>query len=579
MIPRIEHPNPQFERKNWINLNGEWEFESDRAVSGIARKLYEKAHLDGKITVPFCPESKLSGVGDRDFHHCVWYRRDIEIPADWKGGRVLLHFGAVDHIAHIYVNSKEVCVHLGGYASFTVDITNALCDGVNSLCVCAIDEDGNPKYGHGKQSPWFDSRGCHYTRVTGIWQTVWMEYVPTAYIKSFKLIPDIENCTLGVSAQLCGAGTLNLEASYEGKVVGSLSLKTARGGYVSGTMALSELHLWEVGIGRLYDLKLTFGDDTVASYFGMRSTELDGYRYLLNGKSVFQRLVLDQGFYPDGIYTAPSEEALVNDIQISLDAGFNGARLHEKVFEPRFLYHADRMGYLVWGEYGNWGMDCSNTDVIAPFCNEWAEIIDRDFNHPSIIGWCPMNETWDHNNERGQNNDVLRTFYRQTKAADPTRPCIDTSGNYHVETDIFDLHDYIQEPENFSVPYLAKTPEEMIELYTKTHEKAMKRQKGVYISGQPVFLSEYGGIKWDVNSGNANAWGYGNAPQTAEEFLDRYKRLTDALLDCPYMLGFCYTQLYDVEQETNGLYTYGREPKFDMAYFKEVNSRRAVIED
>ncbi len=577
MIPRNEHPNPQAERAAWLNLNGEWEFEIDRGVSGVERKLYEKEHLPQRITVPFCPESKLSGIGDTDFLNCVWYRRDIEIPAEWQKGRVLLHFGAVDHIARVYVNGKKAGEHMGGYASFCFDITPYLENGKGSLCVCAEDDDRDPHYGHGKQSRKYGSYGCYYTRVTGIWQTVWLEYVPVNYIKSFRLTPDIVNSTLSVKASVVGSGTLTAEAFYEGKPMGSLTLKAAGTGYVEGTLPLSELHLWELGNGRLYDLKLTFGEDEVASYFGMRQVAMDGYRFLLNGRSVYQRLVLDQGYYPDGIYTASTDEALQNDIKISMDAGFNGARLHQKVFEPRFLYHCDRMGYMVWGEYGNWGIDYSDTACIAPFQYEWREIVERDYNHPSLIGWCPLNETWEHNGRR-QDDNVLRAIYRHAKDLDTSRPCIDTSGNYHVETDIFDLHDYIQEPEKFAGVYAHETPEEMLEVYNKVHTKAIRYQ-GPYTPGQPVFVSEYGGIKWDINSGNADTWGYGNAPTSEEEFLDRYKKLTDTLLDAPYMFGFCYTQLYDVEQETNGLYTYDRQPKFDVSFFRSVNTRKAKIEE
>ena len=310
----------------------------------------------------------------------------------------------------------------------------------------------------------------------------------------------------------------------------------------------------------------------------MRHVTMYGYRFLLNGRSVYQRLVLDQGFYPEGVYTAPSDEALLNDIKISMDAGFNGARLHQKVFEARFLYHCDRMGYLVWGEYGNWGIDYSDPSAIPPIQAEWSEILARDYNHPSIIGWCPLNETWDFEG-RKQNDEMLRALYCQTKATDPTRPCIDTSGNYHVVTDIFDLHDYIQSPEKFAEIYTLGTPEEMLAVYEKYHVKASKHQLGKYIKGQPVFVSEYGGIKWDVNSNLSNAWGYGDAPKTEEEFLERYRGLTDLLLDSPYVFGFCYTQLYDVEQEVNGLYTYDRKPKFDMSFFRKVNTRKAKIEE
>ena len=579
MIPRPEHPNPQFERRDWINLNGEWEFEYDAGMSGAERRWFERAHLDGKITVPFCMESPLSGIGERDFKNSVWYRKDLEIPAHWKNGKVLLHFGAVDQTAHIYLNGKKVFHHIGGFSSFSVDITGALKAEGNSLFVWAVDDGKTPLYGHGKQSREYASAGCYYTRVTGIWQTVWMEFVPVSYVKKIKLIPDVNNSALSISAHLHGQGTLKAEAFYEGRSVGELTLKAPNGGYVTGVMGLSELHLWEVGAGRLYDLKLTFEDDVVFSYFGMRSVMMDGYRFLLNGKSVFQRLVLDQGYYPDGIYTAPTDEALIRDIQISLDAGFNGARLHEKVFEPRFLYHCDRMGYMVWGEWGNWGMDHSDANVLPPFSSEWGEILERDFNHPSIIGWCPLNETWDFKRERKQHNGVLRTIYQQTKVTDPTRPCIDTSGFYHVKTDIFDLHDYTQDPVKFKELYGLETPEEMLALYTERYPIKMVRQKNVYRSGQPVFLSEYGGIKWDVNSGNQDAWGYGDAPQTEEEFIERYRALTHILMDNPYMFGFCYTQLYDVEQETNGLYTYEREPKFEMSVFKKINGRKAKIEE
>ena len=577
MMMRNEHPNPQFERAEWLNLNGEWEFETDAGESGRERRLFEAEHLSGRINVPFCPESRLSGVENKDFLNCVWYRRDLTLPTGWQGGRVLLHFGAVDHTAYVYVNGAEVGRHRGGYASFSFDITAALRPGVNSLCVCAVDDSRNPLYGHGKQSPRYHSYGCYYTRVTGIWQTVWLEHVPDAYIRSFRLTPDIYNTALEIEAQLSGGGTLVAEAFYEERPVGSLTLRAPQGGAVRGTLSLSELHLWEAGQGRLYTLRLRYGADAVGSYFGMRHVAMDGYRFLLNGKPVFQRLVLDQGFYPDGVYTAPSDEALRRDIQLSMEAGFNGARLHEKVFEPRFLYHCDCMGYLVWGEYGNWGMDYSNPAVIPPVQAEWAEVLARDYNHPAIIGWCPLNETWDFEGRR-QNDELLRALYLQTKAADPTRPCIDTSGNYHVLTDIYDLHDYIQDPAEFATLYQLPTPEDMLEAYNKRHAHAAKHQ-GPYIPGQPVFISEYGGIKWDVNSNLSNAWGYGDAPKTEQEFLSRYKGLTDLLLDNPYLMGFCYTQLYDVEQEVNGLYTYDRKPKFDMSFFRSVNSRKAKIEE
>ena len=574
-IPRSEHPNPQFEREAWLNLNGEWEFEIDPGMSGLERRFYERDSLSGKIIVPFCPESRLSGIGHTDFKNCVWYRREFEIPAAWQGGRVILHFGAVDHTAHVYVNTKKVATHVGGYASFEVDITGSLRPGKNVLHVCAVDEDRNPQYGHGKQSRKYHSYGCYYTRVTGIWQTVWLEHVPQAYVRGIKMYPDIDNQTLVCEVRLCGQGELILTARYEGREVSSTRVVVGKVPVVRAVLKLDELHLWEVGHGRLYDLEIAFGEDRVRSYFGMRSVALDGYQFLINGKSVFQRLVLDQGYYRDGIYTAPSDEALRRDIELSLAAGFNGARLHQKVFEPRFLYHCDRMGYIVWGEYGNWGMDYSDIAVLPPLMAEWTEIVNRDFNHPSIIGWCPLNETWDYQG-RAQDNALLESIYRLTKELDNTRPCIDTSGNYHVVTDIYDLHDYIQDPDLFAGIYGVSSPEEMISAYDKNHHKVTSRRQP-YPPGAPVFISEYGGIRWDYD--NSGGWGYGEAPKTEEEFIDRYRRLTNVLLDNPFICGFCYTQLYDVEQEVNGLYTYDRIPKFDMGIFKHINSQKARIEE
>ena len=575
---RQEYPNPQFKREQWTNLNGTWEFEIDRSKSGEERGLHKKDKLERLINVPFCPESKLSEITDTDFLECVWYRRDIEIPAEHEGKRVILHFGAVDHIATVYVNGAKVGTHIGGYVGFEFDITDYLVDGTNSLCVRAVDETRDPLYGHGKQSVAYASRGCHYTRVTGIWQTVWLEYVPEVRISSIKMYPDIENAKLDFTAELKGKGTLKAVATYNGNVVGSAELKS-NGGAVSGSIALSELHLWEVGNGRLYDLKLTYADDTVYSYFGMRQVALDGMKFLLNGKAVYQRLVLDQGFYPDGIYTARTENDLINDIQLSLDAGFNGARLHQKVFEPLFLYHCDRLGYIVWGEYGSWGMDHSNIAVAPRMLDEWTQILDRDFNHPAIIGWIPYNETWFYDG-RKQDNLVITTLYNMTKALDKTRICIDTSGGLHVKSDIFDVHDYTQNVETFDDMWSKTDFYEAMQLMAKYHGSGSRNYTclGKY-GGEPLFMSEYGGIKWDVNSGISSAWGYGNAPQTKEEFIERYRGLTNVLLDNPNMLGFCYTQLYDVEQEVNGLYTYDRQAKFDMKIFKDINSRKAAIED
>lgn len=565
MIPRGEHPNPQFQRNNWINLNGEWEFELDQSRSGL-HKGYQKEdrHFKEKITVPFCPESKLSGIQHRDFINACWYRKDIELSREQLAYNVILHIGACDYLTGVYVNGEEIGLHRGGYTPVIMDITKSLHEGSNRIVIYAEDDTRSPMQARGKQSENFYSAGCDYTRTTGIWQTVWLEFVPETRVQGIKFFPDI-NGSVNIQAELKGRDVLRVKAFYKGKLMGEISQEAS--GTANLHMDLAETHLWEVGCGRLYDVEITFGQDQIQSYFGLRSVRLDGLRFLINEKPVFQRLVLDQGFYPEGIYTAPSEEALIRDIQISMDAGFNGARLHEKTFEPRFLYHCDRMGYIVWDEYGNWGTDISDFNIMAAYIPEWLEEIERDFNHPAIVGWCPFNETWDYRG-RAQNNDILKNIYLITKAADPTRPCIDTSGVYHVMTDIFDIHEYEQNPEAF------KALMDVLGQENRPADCYCFRQT---YKGEPVFVSEYGGIKWAPHTDDG--WGYGDAPKTEEEFLNRYRGLTDALLDNAKIMGFCYTQLYDIEQEQNGLYYYDRTPKFDMAVLKAVNSRKAAIEE
>lgn len=574
---RPEHPNPQFERENWINLNGEWQFAFDFGKSGLDRKMFladeeTSQKYDKKIMVPFCPESTLSGIGYKDFINAVWYRRSISLNNEQLKGTTILHFGAVDYECHVYINGNEVGKHLGGYSSFSFDITEYVHEGENIITVYAMDDVRSGRQSAGKQCGSYYSGGCMYTRTTGIWQTVWLEFVPENYVKEVKYYPDINKKCFHIDCKVVGEGTISFTALYEGKVCGVVMGK-ACGDDNKYTLPVNELHLWECGKGRLYDIIVGYnsGDtcDKVKSYAGMRQVRMDGYKFLLNEKPVFLRTVLDQGFYKDGIYTAPSDEALLQDIKLSMALGFNGARLHEKIFEPRFLYHCDKEGYLVWGEHANWGLDLSHPAAFLSFMPEWLEAVNRDFNHPAIIGWCPFNETWDYDGRR-QINQILEDIYKMTKTLDPTRPCIDTSGNFHVVTDIYDVHNYYQDVEDFAKHY-RNFPED-----TDSLESYPDRQR--YKKGQPLFVSEYGGIKWDVEHIEESAWGYGKAPKTEEEFIERYRGLTECLLKNPCIMGFCYTQLYDVEQEVNGLYTYDRKPKFDPEIFRKINEQTAAIE-
>lgn len=578
-IPRPEFPRPQFDRgeSSWINLNGTWAYQTDRGLSGEAQGYHLiTAEYAETITVPFCRESELSGIGDKDFCEGVWYRKSVTLPPDWAGMRTLLHIGACDYTTKVWVNNQYIGSHIGGYVSFAFDLTRAVHAGENVITIGVTDFVRTSNQPGGKQSPQYSSYGCLYTRTTGIWQTVWLERVPFDYVAHTKYYPDIEQKKLVIEATVVGGEgmTLCADAAYEGLAQGT-GTAVVHGGRAVIEVPLKELYLWEVGVGRLYDLNLTLNRtaapdapavDSVQSYFGMRKVECrDGFFYL-NGKPVFQRLVLDQGFYPDGIYTAPSYAELEADIDRSLAMGFNGARLHQKVFEPLFLSLCDRKGYIVWGEHANWGLDISRDTAYRGFLPEWCEIMARDFNHPAIIGWCPLNET-----QCNQDPEFVKLLATITRQYDTTRMYIDTSGWYHVPgvTDIMDIHDYEQNPEIF-----AKKLEELGKGGTYNVHAIFGR--GHEMEVDATFVSEYGGIRWAP--AEEAGWGYGQAPMSEEEFISRFKGLTEALLFHPHMGALCYTQLTDVEQEVNGLYTYDRKPKFDPAIFHAILTQKAAIE-
>ena len=569
-VPRPEYPRPQWVRGDWLNLNGEWEFAEDPHLSGEEKGWGSGTAFPGRIVVPFAPESRLSGVGKTDFMPSVWYRRKITVPEGWQGRRVWLHFGAVDYEATVWVNGEMVGRHRGGYTPFRCELTGRLRGGANELVVRAVDDTRSPLQPSGKQSPRLDSFGCLYTRTTGIWQTVWLESTPQAYLDRARIFPDLDAGRATVQLWVGGPAD-GLRVAAEAKVDGDCAARAEApaAGFTSISLDLPNPRAWCPADPFLYDLELTLreGDrvvDRVGSYFGLRKVGLAAPAMSLNNRPAFQRLVLDQGYYPDGIYTAPSDEALGRDIELSKAMGFNGARLHQKVFEPRFLYWADRLGYLVWGEFGDWGLDYARPEALEIFLPQWLEAVERDFNHPALVGWCPFNET----NDR-QRPELLRTVHRATKALDPTRPALDTSGYVHVETDVDDCHDYDQNPETFAARYRP---------FAEGGKPWRNSEADAGHEGQPFFVSEYGGIWWNPGQQDDRAWGYGERPKAEQEFLARYRGLTEALLFHPRMCGFCYTQLYDIEQEVNGLYTYDRKPKFDPGAIRGINEQKAAVE-
>lgn len=583
-IPRSEHPEPQLKRENWLNLNGEWEFEIDFCNEGAERveesdwvnkvveTPYEKrTKLKDKIIVPFAPESELSGVNYKGFMEAVWYRKEIALPESFKSKRVILHFGAVDHDATVFVNGNKVGKHSGGYTPFHFDITDFLTGENDYITVHALDDMRHGIYGAGKQSNRANSHGCFYTRTTGIWQTVWLEAVEPQHIDFFRLTPVVEDKSLNIELNtvLPTPVTLTATAYFNGKKQGEKSVEM-QNGYTAFSLNLDELYLWDIGQGNLYDLKLTLSEngkviDEVSSYFGMRSVCLRDGKFYLNGKSVFGRFVLDQGFYHDGVYTASSAECFKQDIKLSMDLGFNGARFHEKVFEPLAIYEADKAGYMIWDEYPDWHMAICETNCLPEFLKCWQEEIKRDYSRPSIIGWCCLNETWDWGGRR-QCDGVLESAYYMVKSLDPTRPVIDTSGNYHIVTDTFDVHWYEQSPEVMKKNY-EQDP---------YWDREAKRQT---YNGTPYWVSEYGGIRL---ADGTDGWGYGDAAKSKKEFIERYDGLTKVIQDNPKCWALCYTQLYDVEQEQNGLYFYDRTDRFteeEKAQLRAIMVRKAAVED
>ncbi len=572
-VPRPEYPRPQWARGEWVNLNGEWEFGEDVGGAGASS-------CRTTILVPFAPESRLSGIGKTEFMPCVWYRRQFGVPAGWEGKRVWLHFGAVDYEATVWVNGVKVGSHRGGYTPFRFDITSALRADENELVVRAVDDTRNPLQPSGKQSDKLESYGCLYTRTTGIWQTVWLEATAQAYLDRARMIPDLDGGRLLLQVWVGGASAglqVSAIARAEGAVVGSAEA-SADGGFATLCLDIESPRAWSPENPFLYDLEVMLGRrqapalragepavDRVESYFGLRKVHLETPAIHLNNRPVFQRLVLDQGYYSDGIYTAPSDEALRRDIELSKAMGFNGARLHQKVFEPRYLYWADKLGYLCWGEFGDWGLDKSHPEALESMLPQWMEAVERDYNHPSIVGWCPFNET-----TKEQRPELLRQVRAVTKAIDPTRPVIDASGYVHVETDVDDCHDYTQDPTEFAEHYGA--------FAAGGQPWRNHPEFDAPYGGQPFFVSEYGGIWWNPGQADEKAWGYGDRPKSEAEFLARYRGLTETLLFHPRMCGFCYTQLYDIEQEVDGLYTYDRRAKFDPKVIRAINEQRAAIE-
>lgn len=585
-IPRPEHPRPDFVRDTFHNLNGVWQFAFDDENAGIAEKWFlPEVKLDREILVPFCYQSRMSGIGPTDeIHPILWYRRKFAIPPEMTNRRILLRFGAVDDRATVFVNGMMIGEHCGGYAPFALDITDYLRDGENDLCV-RVQDDPDCTQPRGKQYWNRGLMGCWYTPVSGIWQTVYLEAVGECALRYIHVTPDIDRrmftAELALDRLPAEPMEYELTVSFEGAVLRVVRTMVA-GRITRVAVDLTEqgvdpVHLWSPDKPSLYDLHIRLlGSagtvDSVDTYFGIRKVEVRDGKVYLNNSPIYQRLILDQGYWPDSLITPPSDEAIRLDLQYTLDFGYNGARKHQKMEDPRYYYWADRMGVLVWGEVPS-AYDFTD-ETVARLAGTMLSFIERDFNHPSIITWVPLNESWGvrqiYTDPRQQSTG--RMLYHMTKAADGTRLCSSNDGWEQVTTDICALHDYAADRDEFARHFASR---EAVESHSCDQHPCYAR--GETPTGREAFMiTEYGGIAFahvgvQGEMGGMETWGYHDKVTDEEAFFQRFEGLTDAIRDIPYCQGYCYTQLTDVQQEINGLLTPDRKPKLDVERFKRAN--------
>ena len=588
-MKRTEYPRPQLVRNKWENLNGEWLFTYDDEKIGLKEKWYsDNKYYDKKINVPFVYQSKESGIEERIPHDVVWYRRTFEIEKKLDE-TTILHFGAVDYESDIYINNHHVCHHIGGHTSFEVDITDYLEeDKEQEISVRAFDPHYDESIPRGKQFWEDESAAIWYTNSTGIWQTVWIEQVHTQHIKDLKLTPHFDEGKIEIETLLSQfpVGTqLEYLISFKGEKVAGGVLDFVSNklifevelyqDHIFRTNYHNEGWSWTPEMPNLFDLELRIRReqriiDDVKSYFGMRKVHTENGMVYLNNKPYYQKLVLDQGYWPTGLLTAPADEDFKLDIELSKQMGFNGCRKHQKMEDPRFLYWADQMGFIVWGECASPAV--YTRDSVERLMIEWTDILKRDYNHPCIITWVPINESWGVPNIsfNRQQQHFSQAMYNYIHSLDTTRLVISNDGWAATETDIVAIHNYQHGHEN----------EEKKSNYFKesisTREKLLKNistpwpnfANGFTYKNQPILLTEFGGIGFDVSG--QPGWGY-TSVKNASEFVNDYKRIMDAVYSSTGLWGYCYTQITDVEQEINGLLTYDRKPKCDLTKIREIN--------
>ncbi len=576
---RTEYPRPQFQRDSWINLNGTWKFAFDDQNTGESDRWHQNLTETTDIQVPFTYETKASGIGEEKFHPYVWYQRSFDVPVDQIGKKVMLRFQASDYLTKVWVNGEYIGSHTGGNAAFSFDITNAVKANAKNELIVKVEDSNSCYQPRGKQRWREDNFGCWYVQTTGIWQTVWLEFLENRNIENVKTTPNIDTNSVAFDYSIAGNmdEQLRVETTiyFKGEKVKQFSFTPNRSTMHFEVDLLAEIHEWKImhwapEHPNLYDVTFCLYEndrllDEVNSYFGMRKVSIKDGKVLLNNRPIYQKLLLDQGYWLDTMLTPPSDEAMIEDIEKTLEMGFNGVRKHQKLEDERFLYWCDRKGLLVWSEMA--ATYEYSDQAVENFTQEWLDIMQQHYNHPSIITWVPFNESWGVPNIATNKKEQAFTesIYYLTKSIDPERPVIVNDGWEHTISDIITLHDYEEFGERFLDRYQDKETIVNNEIPHNNHKYAFAN--GYEYKGQPIIISEYGGIAFNEGSG----WGYGNQVETEEQFLNRYRSITDAIKEIPYISGYCYTQITDVQQEINGLLKEDRTPKIALEKIKEIN--------
>jgi len=594
-------------RKGWTSLNGRWDF----AIDHEGRLgLPEDVEWTESIIVPFSPETPRSGVFDTGLYRAVWYRRFIELPP-LDGERLILHFGAVDYEATVWVDGALAGRHEGGYTPFSFDITDLLRDDVvaarsgaihHEIVVRADDDPSDLGKPRGKQDWQLDPHSIWYPRTTGIWQTVWYERVPASRIEHIRWTPNLERWEVAIEATLVQRPPLErrrLSVKLRcGSVVVADDVYLVVAGEVHRRIALSDPGiddfrnelLWSPWAPKLIDAELRLlgeGDrvlDEVRSYTALRSFTVQGERLVLNGRPYSLRMVLDQGYWPDTGLTPPDDDAIRRDVELTKTMGFNAARKHQKIEDPRYLYWADRLGLLVWEEMPSAYRFTRRS--VERLTKEWTAAVRRDASHPCIVAWVPFNESWGVPNlpDSKPERHYVQALYHLTKTLDPTRPVVGNDGWESVATDIIGIHDYDDVPERLAKRYFAH--DVVPRLLTRERPGGRVIVLEGHSTGahaQPIVLSEFGGIAFTDQEAERQTWGYSRC-RSAEELEARYTALLHVVRSLELLSGFCYTQLADTYQEANGLLYADRTPKFPLervasATRRPTNEVTAILEE